>query len=194
MRLIRLFGSIGVCPASSVRSFGRCSRSVSVVPPAYYADLLAFRARFFVQDDDGCARDRVTGCACVPALVRERVQLAERTGERGSRTEQATTARPSTAPGHDRARHVATTEQATGPRPSTARGHDRARHRATTEHGTWPRPSGDRRWVSVLVCFAAGRWIARLLSRVCALFNYVLGATARAASVAAILVAPEGGR
>ncbi|XP_021767509.1 protein argonaute MEL1-like [Chenopodium quinoa] len=30
-------------------TFARCTRSVSVVPPAYYAHLLAFRARFYVE-------------------------------------------------------------------------------------------------------------------------------------------------
>ncbi|XP_043699782.1 protein argonaute 5 [Telopea speciosissima] len=32
-------------------TYARCTRSVSVVPPAYYAHLAAFRARYYVEDD-----------------------------------------------------------------------------------------------------------------------------------------------
>uniref|UniRef100_A0A5B7AXE8 Uncharacterized protein n=1 Tax=Davidia involucrata TaxID=16924 RepID=A0A5B7AXE8_DAVIN len=39
-------------------TYARCTRSVSVVPPAYYAHLAAFRARFYMEPDmqeNGCA-------------------------------------------------------------------------------------------------------------------------------------------
>ncbi|KAK4375931.1 hypothetical protein RND71_006608 [Anisodus tanguticus] len=32
-------------------TYARCTRSVSVVPPAYYAHLAAFRARYYIEDD-----------------------------------------------------------------------------------------------------------------------------------------------
>ncbi|OMO58271.1 Argonaute/Dicer protein, PAZ [Corchorus capsularis] len=32
-------------------TFARCTRSVSIVPPAYYAHLAAFRARYYMEDD-----------------------------------------------------------------------------------------------------------------------------------------------
>ncbi|KAI5427041.1 hypothetical protein KIW84_032462 [Lathyrus oleraceus] len=31
-------------------SYARCTRSVSIVPPAYYAHLLAFRARYYISE------------------------------------------------------------------------------------------------------------------------------------------------
>ncbi|CAN6292057.1 unnamed protein product, partial [Urochloa humidicola] len=32
-------------------TYARCTRSVSIVPPAYYAHLAAFRARYYIEDD-----------------------------------------------------------------------------------------------------------------------------------------------
>ncbi|XP_078432316.1 protein argonaute PNH1-like [Wolffia australiana] len=63
-------------------TYARCTRSVSVVPPAYYAHLAAFRARFYM--DSGAAEDgdlggRVTrsaGGSCVKPLpaLKEKVK------------------------------------------------------------------------------------------------------------------------
>lgn len=33
------------------RMYVRCTRSVSLVPPAYYAHLAAFRARYYMEND-----------------------------------------------------------------------------------------------------------------------------------------------
>ncbi|CAK7343302.1 unnamed protein product [Dovyalis caffra] len=48
-------------------TYARCTRSVSVVPPAYYAHLAAFRARYYIEGDissDG-------GCGTGPAVRKE---------------------------------------------------------------------------------------------------------------------------
>lgn len=45
-------------------TYARCTRSVSIVPPAYYAHLAAFRARFYVEpgaSDSGSMSSTVTG-------------------------------------------------------------------------------------------------------------------------------------
>ncbi|KAF6176013.1 hypothetical protein GIB67_032636, partial [Kingdonia uniflora] len=34
-------------------TYARCTRSVSIVPPAYYAHLAAFRARYYIEDNSG---------------------------------------------------------------------------------------------------------------------------------------------
>ncbi|KAL3613183.1 Protein argonaute 10 [Castilleja foliolosa] len=56
-------------------TYARCTRSVSVVPPAYYAHLAAFRARFYMEPDvpeKGSGGQRVAGETCgvrpLPAL------------------------------------------------------------------------------------------------------------------------------
>ncbi|ONK75713.1 uncharacterized protein A4U43_C03F19770 [Asparagus officinalis] len=42
-------------------SYARCTRSVSVVPPAYYAHLAAFRARYYVEGDSDVGSSSVGG-------------------------------------------------------------------------------------------------------------------------------------
>ncbi|PIN01366.1 Translation initiation factor 2C (eIF-2C) [Handroanthus impetiginosus] len=53
-------------------TYARCTRSVSVVPPAYYAHLAAFRARFYMEPDvqeNGCGKSaRDSGVRPLPAL------------------------------------------------------------------------------------------------------------------------------
>ncbi|GAB4851024.1 Protein argonaute 10 [Ancistrocladus abbreviatus] len=57
-------------------TYARCTRSVSVVPPAYYAHLAAFRARFYMEPDiqeNGCGGNKSTragesGVRPLPAL------------------------------------------------------------------------------------------------------------------------------
>lgn len=47
----------------SNRRFARCTRSVSIVPPAYYAHLAAFRARYYMESetsDGGSSKSRNT--------------------------------------------------------------------------------------------------------------------------------------
>ncbi|KAJ0981614.1 hypothetical protein J5N97_009869 [Dioscorea zingiberensis] len=62
-------------------TYARCTRSVSVVPPAYYAHLAAFRARFYVEPEtqdncssNGCLR---TTCGAGEAAVRPLPALKE---------------------------------------------------------------------------------------------------------------------
>lgn len=43
--------------------FARCTRSVSIVPPAYYAHLAAFRARYYMESemsDGGSSKSKNT--------------------------------------------------------------------------------------------------------------------------------------
>ncbi|PIN03833.1 Translation initiation factor 2C (eIF-2C) [Handroanthus impetiginosus] len=54
-------------------TYARCTRSVSVVPPAYYAHLAAFRARFYMEpdgQDNSCGSSR--GCKNVAGECRVR--------------------------------------------------------------------------------------------------------------------------
>ncbi|KAF3781924.1 argonaute 10 protein [Nymphaea thermarum] len=46
-----LLSSISTCAVMLGYRYARCTRSVSVVPPAYYAHLAAFRARFYMEPD-----------------------------------------------------------------------------------------------------------------------------------------------
>ncbi|KAF5196993.1 argonaute [Thalictrum thalictroides] len=49
-------------------TYARCTRSVSIVPPAYYAHLAAFRARFYMgQDSSDCTSWATGAAACRPA-------------------------------------------------------------------------------------------------------------------------------
>ncbi|WJX44066.1 argonaute 5 [Trifolium repens] len=58
-------------------TYARCTRSVSIVPPAYYAHLLAFRARYYLSDaaadsDSGSAsgtRSATNVVAALPSLI-----------------------------------------------------------------------------------------------------------------------------
>ncbi|KAK6258815.1 hypothetical protein SCA6_013289 [Theobroma cacao] len=63
-------------------TYARCTRSVSIVPPAYYAHLVAFRARYYIEDetsDSGSAnarrnaRDRNVEAQPLPS-IRENVK------------------------------------------------------------------------------------------------------------------------
>ena len=51
-------------------TYARCTRSVSVVPPAYYAHLAAFRARYYVEGGTSEAGSTSSG---VGRATRERV-------------------------------------------------------------------------------------------------------------------------
>ncbi|KAL6873973.1 hypothetical protein ACP4OV_014055 [Aristida adscensionis] len=42
-------------------TYARCTRSVSIVPPAYYAHLAAFRARFYMESDSSDSSSMVSG-------------------------------------------------------------------------------------------------------------------------------------
>ncbi|MQM06013.1 hypothetical protein Taro_038830 [Colocasia esculenta] len=62
-------------------TYARCTRSVSVVPPAYYAHLAAFRARFYMEpamsEDDPVSRStRTSNGSCVKPLpaLKEKVK------------------------------------------------------------------------------------------------------------------------
>ncbi|KAL6882616.1 hypothetical protein ACP4OV_011306 [Aristida adscensionis] len=44
-------------------TYARCTRSVSIVPPAYYAHLAAFRARFYMEPDTSDSGSMVSGAA-----------------------------------------------------------------------------------------------------------------------------------
>ncbi|XP_072956096.1 protein argonaute 1B-like [Typha angustifolia] len=44
-------------------TYARCTRSVSIVPPAYYAHLAAFRARFYMEPDNSDSGSMVSGPA-----------------------------------------------------------------------------------------------------------------------------------
>lgn len=44
-------------------TYARCTRSVSLVPPAYYAHLAAFRARYYIEGDEGPANVSSSGRA-----------------------------------------------------------------------------------------------------------------------------------
>ncbi|XP_012844541.1 PREDICTED: protein argonaute MEL1-like [Erythranthe guttata] len=62
-------------------TYARCTRSVSIVPPAYYAHLAAFRARYYIEagefSDSGSAaagpggamRERVGEVRALPAIM-----------------------------------------------------------------------------------------------------------------------------
>ncbi|PNY14256.1 argonaute protein [Trifolium pratense] len=59
-------------------TYARCTRSVSIVPPAYYAHLLAFRARYYLSDaadtsDSGSAnggtRNATNVVAALPSII-----------------------------------------------------------------------------------------------------------------------------
>ncbi|GAB2263070.1 hypothetical protein Droror1_Dr00004067 [Drosera rotundifolia] len=60
-------------------TYQRCTRSVSIVPPAYYAHLAAFRARYYIEGDT--TRDSSSGSAQVAqgtgAVVRPLPQIKE---------------------------------------------------------------------------------------------------------------------
>ncbi|KAF6166948.1 hypothetical protein GIB67_030641 [Kingdonia uniflora] len=49
-------------------TYARCTRSVSVVPPAYYAHLAAFRARFYLEPEVPRAANGTKGVRLLPAL------------------------------------------------------------------------------------------------------------------------------
>ncbi|XBI77515.1 hypothetical protein VPH35_070602 [Triticum aestivum] len=42
-------------------SYARCTRSVSIVPPAYYAHLAAFRARFYMEPESSDSGSMASG-------------------------------------------------------------------------------------------------------------------------------------
>ncbi|KVI07875.1 Argonaute/Dicer protein, PAZ [Cynara cardunculus var. scolymus] len=44
-------------------TYARCTRSVSIVPPAYYAHLAAFRARFYMEPDTSDSGSMISGAA-----------------------------------------------------------------------------------------------------------------------------------
>ncbi|KAL8135054.1 protein argonaute 1-like [Apium graveolens] len=44
-------------------TYARCTRSVSIVPPAYYAHLAAFRARFYMEPETSDSESMVSGAA-----------------------------------------------------------------------------------------------------------------------------------
>ncbi|KAK2965019.1 hypothetical protein RJ639_029529, partial [Escallonia herrerae] len=44
-------------------SYARCTRSVSIVPPAYYAHLAAFRARFYMEPETSDSGSTTSGAA-----------------------------------------------------------------------------------------------------------------------------------
>lgn len=51
-------------------TYARCTRSVSIVPPAYYAHLAAFRARFYMEpetSDSGSLHSGLPGCSDNPS-------------------------------------------------------------------------------------------------------------------------------
>lgn len=53
--------------------FARCTRSVSIVPPAYYAHLAAFRARYYMESemsDGGSSRSRNTSTSAGPVALK----------------------------------------------------------------------------------------------------------------------------
>ncbi|XP_029122938.1 protein argonaute 10 [Elaeis guineensis] len=62
-------------------TYARCTRSVSVVPPAYYAHLAAFRARFYVephsQENDTASNGVQATCAAGESAVRPLPALKE---------------------------------------------------------------------------------------------------------------------
>ncbi|KAK9153831.1 hypothetical protein Sjap_001311 [Stephania japonica] len=56
-------------------TYARCTRSVSIVPPAYYAHLAAFRARYYIEGDDsdsgsgtGSSRGRAAELRALPQI------------------------------------------------------------------------------------------------------------------------------
>ncbi|CAN1134896.1 Protein argonaute MEL1 [Linum perenne] len=51
-------------------TYARCTRSVSVVPPAYYAHLAAFRARYYLEGGEGIASDSGSGVGGPGAALR----------------------------------------------------------------------------------------------------------------------------
>ncbi|KAL8501279.1 hypothetical protein ACS0TY_020723 [Phlomoides rotata] len=71
-------------------TFARCTRSVSIVPPAYYAHLAAFRARYYIEgldlSDSGSAvagggtRDRTQEVRPLPMIKDNKIQKAEDSG------------------------------------------------------------------------------------------------------------------
>ncbi|VVA93223.1 unnamed protein product [Arabis nemorensis] len=53
-------------------TFARCTRSVSIVPPAYYAHLAAFRARYYMESemsDGGSSKSRNTTTSTAPVVL-----------------------------------------------------------------------------------------------------------------------------
>ncbi|VAI94087.1 unnamed protein product [Triticum turgidum subsp. durum] len=51
MRTTSLLMDCRPSPTTFAIRYARCTRSVSIVPPAYYAHLAAFRARFYMEPD-----------------------------------------------------------------------------------------------------------------------------------------------
>ncbi|KAL9171339.1 hypothetical protein ABFS82_04G203100 [Erythranthe guttata] len=52
--------------------YARCTRSVSIVPPAYYAHLAAFQARYYIEGGD--LSDGGSAAAGPDGVMRERVR------------------------------------------------------------------------------------------------------------------------
>ncbi|KAK1563550.1 hypothetical protein Q3G72_029021 [Acer saccharum] len=63
--LLKMFGKKAQVHATPEkkkhRRYARCTRSVSVVPPSYYAHLAAFRARYYIEGDGAGASDCGSG-------------------------------------------------------------------------------------------------------------------------------------
>jgi eukaryotic translation initiation factor 2C len=51
-------------------TYARCTRSVSIVPPAYYAHLAAFRARFYMEPDTSDSGSMASGARGPPPGAR----------------------------------------------------------------------------------------------------------------------------
>ncbi|KAK9989950.1 hypothetical protein SO802_030189 [Lithocarpus litseifolius] len=50
-RFVIILSSTFIYVVMQESGYARCTRSVSVVPPAYYAHLAAYRARFYMEPD-----------------------------------------------------------------------------------------------------------------------------------------------
>ncbi|CAN6197137.1 unnamed protein product [Urochloa humidicola] len=62
-------------------TYARCTRSVSIVPPVYYAHLAAFRARYYIEQAEGTDGTSVVSSGPGPAAFRQLPQVKDKVKE-----------------------------------------------------------------------------------------------------------------